>query len=147
MKEQFFPRWYIEKKIKEEREQLKKMIILFILFLAVSLVNIYKIVFDFKETEITEDIIGNIEDSRGESLKFHYRFNYLYEIFKNEEISIKKLEILNDYFNVEIYVNDSDDYKSKINILENRFILKEISPLIHEENKAYFKVGMNIYEN
>lgn len=147
MKEQFFPRWYIEKKLKDEREQLKKMIILFILFLSVSLVNIYKMVFDFKEISIKEDIVGDIDDNRWESLKFYHRYDYLYEIFKTEEISLKKLEMLNDYFNVEIYVSNADDYKNKINILENRFILKEISPLIYEENKAYFKVGMNIYEN
>lgn len=147
MKEQFFPRWYIQKKLKNEKEQLKKLIILFGLFLLVSLVNIYKMVLDFKEVSIKDDIVGNIDDNRWESLKFYHQYNYLYEIFKTEEINLKKLEILNDYFDVEIYVDDTNDYKSKINILENRFILKEISPLIYEENKAYFKVGMNMYEN
>lgn len=145
MKEQFYPKWFKSDIELKQKKQLKNLFILSLLFIFISLVNIYNGLADIKEfkkinSESKEPIFQD------ETFIALNQFEFLYDTLKDKKESVKGLAILNDTIQLEIYAESIKEYGFMLKILEEAFIIEEVSPLIIEEGKGYFKVRMRSYE-
>lgn len=145
MKEQFYPKWFKSDIELKQKKQLKNLFILSLVFIFISLVNIYNGLGDIKEfkkilSENKEPIFQE------ETFIVLNQFEFLYDTLKDKKESIKGLTILNDTIQLEIYAENIKEYGFMLKILEEAFIIEEVSPLIIEEDKGYFKVRMRSYE-
>lgn len=145
MKEQFYPKWFKSDIELKQKKQLKNLFILSLVFIFISLVNIYNGLADIKEfkkiySESKEPIFQE------ETFIALNQFEFLYDTLKDKKEFIKGLTILNDTIHLEIYAENIKEYGFMLKILEEAFIIEEVSPLIIEEDKGYFKVRMISYE-
>lgn len=146
MKEQFYPKWFKNEKALEQNKQLKKLYLLSLAFIFISLMNIHnglKEIKEYKKSISNTTTAFNIQEKNFKSVD---KFNYIYETLNNKKGFIKSLNILKDVIYLEVYAKDIKEYGEMIKILEEDFIIEEISPLISEEDKGYFKVRMKNYE-
>ncbi len=145
MKEQFYPKWFKSEIELKQKKQLKNLFILSLVFILISAVNIYNGLMETKEFKKT---MRENEESvlQEETFIVLDEFNLLYDTLKGKRELIKGLTVLRDTIHLEIYAENIKEYGSMIKILEEAFIIEEISSLIIEEDKRYFKVRMKNYE-
>lgn len=145
MKEQFYPKWFKSEIELKQKKQLKNLFILSLVFILISVVNIYNGLMETKEFKKT---MRENEESilQEETFIVLDEFNLLYDTLKGKRELIKGLTVLRDTIHLEIYAENIKEYGSMIKILEEAFIIEEISSLIIEEDKRYFKVRMKNYE-
>ncbi len=147
MKEQYFPNWYLSKKDKEYRKNLQKISILLIAFIIISSINIFEGIKDLNSYTDKMAVATKLNKKEDNTFEIYYSYNYLYDILKEANVELKKLSIDYGDIYVEIYAKDMKEYKSKLDILETKFVIEEITPLSNEEDKNYFSIRMKIYEN
>lgn len=145
MKEQFYPKWFKSEIELKQKKQLKNLFILSLFFILISAVNIYNGLMETKEFKKT---MRENEESvlQEETFIVLDEFNLLYDTLKGKRELIKGLTVLRDTIHLEIYAENIKEYGSMIKILEEAFIIEEISSLIIDEDKRYFKVRMKNYE-
>lgn len=146
MKEQFYPKWFKNEKALEQKKQLKNLYLLSLVFIFISLMNIHnglKEIEEYKKSISNTTTAFHIEEKNFKSVD---KFNYIYDTLNDKNEFIKGLNILKDVIYLEVYAKGIKEYGEMIKILEEGFIIEEISPLISEEGKGYFKVRMKNYE-
>ncbi|MEG0306320.1 MAG: hypothetical protein RR636_00170 [Clostridium sp.] len=75
-----------------------------------------------------------------------YVYNYICNAFRKNDIEVHSLNISGDDISIEINVRNNDDYRSKINLLEDNFKIIQVSSIIKDDKEEYFKVRMRINE-
>ncbi|MEG2917577.1 MAG: hypothetical protein RR851_06575 [Clostridium sp.] len=75
-----------------------------------------------------------------------YVYNYICNAFQKNDIEVHSLNISGDDISIEINVRNNDDYRSKINLLEDNFKIIQVSSIIKDDKEEYFKVRMRINE-
>ncbi|GEM_PF-401083 len=147
MKERYHPYWYEEALKSRYKKNLKKTVVLFILFMVFISMEICANKQEISEVKSSRkrNIDMAPEDKKAES-KTYFIFNYAYNIISREEIKVKSLSISEDNLIMEIGIDDLEDYGRKINLLENNFEIIEISSAIEEGDSLYFKTRVKINE-
>lgn len=148
MKEQFYPNWLRKERAYQEKKYFKKVVLLFSIFASLCLVNIWNTIKEIKIYELKNEETKLHMDIEEVEKDFHAvkAFNYVFENLKYLEGKVKSLNILNGSIEMKIYVDDFMEYGNIIKILEENFIIEEITPLINEDEKEYFDVRMKYYE-
>lgn len=137
MREQYLPQWYFLKKEKEYKKKLRKTILILGAFTIISLINTLGAIKGLKnyENRIYYDGKTNKEETQG--LEIYYSYNYLYEILKEVNLDIKKLNVDNQYIYLEIYAKDISEFRDCVDVLEKKFVIEEITTLQKEEPKDF----------
>lgn len=142
MKGQFYPNWFINKKVKEYGREFNKVIILLLILSSISVVNICNDWRSIKNSK--EEIRSHRKDlvTEDNSFKLIEKFNFVYEKIYEIKDFIKIMEINEDTIYLEIFAQDIKDYGAIVKIIEKNFNIEEISPLKLENEKSYFMVRM-----
>lgn len=147
MKERYHPYWYAEALNTKYKNNFKKTVILFLVFLIFISMEIC--VNNNEISRIRSNKKSNLDvaskDKKEES-KTYFVFKYAYNIILKEGIEVQSLSISEDNITIEIEIDDLEDYGRKINLLENNFEIIEISSIIEEGESLYFKTRVKINE-
>ncbi len=68
------------------------------------------------------------------------KFNDLTKNLNLDSFHIKFININEDSIELEIFIEDKKHYINAVKIIENKYSIKYLSPIIYEKEKKYFKV-------
>ncbi|WP_291579656.1 hypothetical protein [Clostridium sp. UBA6640] len=70
------------------------------------------------------------------------KFNDLTKNLNLDNFHIKFININEDSIELEIFIEDKKNYINTVKIIENKYSIKYLSPIIYEEEEKYFKVSL-----
>lgn len=70
------------------------------------------------------------------------KFSDLTKNLNLDNFNIKFININEDSIELEIFIEDKKNYIDAVKIIENKYSIKYLSPIIYEEEKNYFKVEL-----
>lgn len=156
MREQFYPKWYVNKKKGEQGNYFRKVLILSIVLSLISIINIFNSMKELEAYERGESRMNSIiiDESRlkdltvieGSEFKTLDKFNFIYEKLHGNKEVIKTLRVINEVIYLEIFAADMKEYGEMVRVLEENFIIEEISALLKDADVTYFNVRMRTYE-
>lgn len=148
MKEQFYPNWLKKQIIINKKNQVKKLGILSIIFISISFVNIYRELNEIDEYKKQCEESNNVTIGiTSRDLNAIDNFNAIYNILSNKKQIIKSITISKDTIDLEVYAKTLKEYSGIMKILEESFVIEEVSTLKYEEEKGYFQVRMKKNES
>jgi hypothetical protein len=70
------------------------------------------------------------------------KFSDLTKNLNLDNFHIKFININEDSIELEIFIEDKKNYINTVKIIENKYSIKYLSPIIYEEEEKYFKVAL-----
>lgn len=70
------------------------------------------------------------------------KFSDLTKNLNLDNFHIKLININEDSIELEIFIEDKKNYINTVKIIENKYSIKYLSPIIYEEEEKYFKVAL-----
>lgn len=68
------------------------------------------------------------------------KFNNLMENLNLDRFNMKLININEESIELEIFIGDKKQYINSVKIIENKYNIKYLTPIIYEEEKKYFRV-------
>lgn len=146
MREAYYPQWYIKKIESSYKKKTKRLIVLFSIFSLVIFMEILGICREIKLVKEAVEISADNSKELSSAQSTIYVYNYICNAFRKNDIEVHSLNISGDDISIEINVRNNDDYRSKINLLEDNFKIIQVSSIIKDDKEEYFKVRMRINE-
>ncbi|MEG0132645.1 MAG: hypothetical protein RSA29_16095 [Clostridium sp.] len=146
MREAYYPQWYIKKIESSYKKKTKRLIVLFSIFSLVIFMEILGICREIKLVKEAVEISADNSKELSSAQSTIYVYNYICNAFQKNDIEVHSLNISGDDISIEINVRNNDDYRSKINLLEDNFKIIQVSSIIKDDKEEYFKVRMRINE-
>lgn len=139
MEKRFYPKWY--KKREEDKYIKKSKKVLAVSFMLIMFILI-NIITGIKDIEMKKELIQKKNSIN--AFNPIYTYDYLSKNLESIDEDLKTLYFQEDNIIAEIYINNTDDYFKKIELLENYFNLIEIGTVEEENKEKFFKVEMSM---
>ncbi|MBD8048377.1 hypothetical protein, partial [Clostridium faecium] len=68
------------------------------------------------------------------------KFNNLMENLNLDRFNIKFINVNEDSIELEIFVEDKKQYVNSVRTIENKYNIKDLTPMIYDVEKRYFRV-------
>jgi len=147
MKNTFIPNWYIDKKIKMK---MKKIKICIVIALIVNIILISFILNVENKINNMDRVLGNQKGNTigVKTLKHDIiiieKYKKLCDFFKKNNLSYKNVIMTESNLEIDIEVENYDEYIHAISCLEYQYSIKKLTPNTKKKGKFNFKVILEV---
>lgn len=147
VKKTFIPNWYEDRKIGiwKVKVKLSIKIILIVNIILISIIlnisneiNIEEVKLDSKNKTI-----GVLENFKKDTIIIE-KYSEIIKFFEDNNFSYKNIKITKDNLEIDIQVNDYEEYILVIRRMEEHYSIKKLTPNIKNEGKFNFTVIIKV---
>lgn len=143
VKKSFIPNWYEDKKSKITNKKVKlciKIIAIINIILLSLILNISKDIKNAQGETTRENNINNVIETIKKNTIIIEKYKELSDFFEKNNFSYKNIIITKDNLEIDIEVNNYEEYIQVIKRIEEHYSIKKLTPNIKNERNFNFKV-------
>ncbi|MCB2309951.1 hypothetical protein LGL55_02310 [Clostridium tagluense] len=143
VKKTFIPNWYEDRKseIWNKKVKLCIKIVLIINIILISLIfNISNGIKDVAGEKASENKAVNIIETVRKDRIIIEKHKEISKLFENNNFTYKNINITKDNLEIDIEVNNYEEYIRVVRLIEDKYSIKKLTPNIKNEGKFNFKV-------
>ncbi|MBU3126583.1 hypothetical protein [Clostridium tagluense] len=143
VKKTFIPNWYEDRKseIWNKKVKLCIKIVLIVNIILISLIfNISNGIKDVAGEKASENKAVNIIETVRKDRIIIEKHKEISKLFENNNFTYKNINITKDNLEIDIEVNNYEEYIRVVRLIEDKYSIKKLTPNIKNEGKFNFKV-------
>ncbi|GCD08911.1 hypothetical protein [Clostridium tagluense] len=143
VKKTFIPNWYEDRKseIWNKKVKLCIKIVLIVNIILISLIfNISNGIKDVAGEKASENKVVNIIETARKDKIIIEKHKEISKLFDNNNFTYKNINITKDNLEIDIEVNNYEEYIRVVRLIEDKYSIKKLTPNIKNEGKFNFKV-------
>ncbi|MBZ9624476.1 hypothetical protein G9F71_016620 [Clostridium sp. FP2] len=143
VKKTFIPNWYEDRKseIWSKKVKLCIKIVLIVNIILISLIfNISNGIKDVAGEKASENKAVNIIETARKDRIIIEKHKEISKFFENNNFTYKNINITKDNLEIDIEVNNYEEYIRVVRLIEDKYSIKKLTPNIKNEGKFNFKV-------
>ncbi|MCB2297102.1 hypothetical protein [Clostridium tagluense] len=143
VKKTFIPNWYEDRKseIWNKKVKLCIKIVLIANIILISLIfNISNGIKDVAGEKASENKAVNIIETARKDRVIIEKHKEISKFFENNNFTYKNINITKDNLEIDIEVNNYEEYIRVVRLIEDKYSIKKLTPNIKNEGKFNFKV-------
>lgn len=143
VKKTFIPNWYEDRKseILNKKVKLCIKIVLIVNIILISLIfNISNGIKDVAGDKASENKAVNIIETVRKDRIIIEKHKEISKFFENNNFTYKNINITKDNLEIDIEVNNYEEYIRVVRLIEDKYSIKKLTPNIKNEGKFNFKV-------
>ncbi|MBZ9635923.1 hypothetical protein [Clostridium sp. FP1] len=143
VKKTFIPNWYEDRKseIWNKKVKLCIKIVLIVNIILISLIfNISNGIKNVAGEKASENKAVNIIETAGKDRIIIEKHKEISKFFENNNFTYKNINITKNNLEIDIEVNNYEEYIRVVRLIEDKYSIKKLTPNIKNEGKFNFKV-------
>ncbi|MBW9156297.1 hypothetical protein [Clostridium tagluense] len=143
VKKTFIPNWYEDRKseIWSKKVKLCIKIVLIVNIILISLIlNISNGIKNVAGEKASENKAVNIIETARKDRIIIEKHKEISKFFENNNFTYKNINITKDNLEIDIEVNNYEEYIRVVRLIEDKYSIKKLTPNIKNEGKFNFKV-------